>query len=159
MKLLIVIILLGFSTKLNSQNYELIDQNDEQLCIEFSKKLIDQFENELDIALKYAIKTKGIEGAFDEFSFDAQIISNSYETNDLYSIKRITDKPRNSDNKSSSYESDVLSELNYTDDKSMYNKVIWSYYGSVYTFFILKRLQLTPIVSTVMVPKKLSPNH
>ena len=141
MKLVTICVLLMLTTGLlDRQRSNQLSNSDELLCIDISQKIIDQFELEINSALDTAMQDKRLKNVFDQFSFDAQMISAKYEQADLYSLRRITDKPRNIENIARSYEYDILDEFDYSAKGNSSKQFVWAFFGGKYTFYYFESI-------------------
>jgi hypothetical protein len=114
----------------------------EQFCIQASEKIISNFEHDLDSAMILSDENNNVIDFFDEFCFHVQVISHKYESNKLFSLRRISDKNRNVDNAAYSYENDVINEFSSISNTQPQTMHVWNKWSKNKKFYYFKEIRV-----------------
>jgi hypothetical protein len=114
----------------------------EQFCIQAAEKLISNFEHDLDSVMVISDENNNGISFFDEFCFHVQIISHKYESNKLFSLRRISDKMRNKHNAAYSYENDVINEFSSFSQSQPRTMQVWNKWSKDNKFYYFKEIQI-----------------
>ncbi len=135
----LTLFLLGCSTAEKEHSSKLTQDAEQKLMRSSSSLLIKNFMANLKSELMKGVKAGGFENAINVCQVKAPEITDKF-LGEAYSIKRVTDKPRNQDNLADVHELEILSlfadslkKLEYFDEwKDSENKKDYYFYKPIY---------------------------
>jgi len=110
-------------------------EKDRQFCVKASEMLVSNMDKALEAALVESSNKDKRTIELDDFCFDAQMISHEFMSNQLFSVRRVTDRSRNKDNTIESYEDVLMDEFDYSKDAGSIPVTFWDFWGGSYYFF------------------------
>ncbi|MEA1980970.1 MAG: DUF3365 domain-containing protein [candidate division Zixibacteria bacterium] len=124
--IIVILLLAGCGTKDDAVPNTQVNQNsDDKLCLEASEKLIANMMDELKGQLMKAMTEDGAVNAINVCQTEAPIIAGKY-SNEFITIKRVSDKNRNPENKADSSQLEILTKFAATPPPDMLTEQTWT---------------------------------